>query len=503
MNTTKKTLVLAVALGLSANAFAAQDKVVVASTATVQTLNPHNAGVTMDMSIANAIYDGLFKFDENMQVQPNLATGYEVKDNGKTYVINLREGIKFTDGTAFNAEAVKFNFQDEIDKKQRRASLLSNVESFKVLSEYSLQVNLKSPSNTFINNITHPSQGIISPAAIEKYGEDIKSHPVGTGRFVLNKWIRGSKIVMDANPNYWGEPVKVQHLEFRAVPEAGSRLAMLKSGQAQVMLQLPTTMKPAVSGDKKLDAIASPSIIARYYAINTQNPILANADVRRALNYAINKNAFKKVVFSGQADLMESVIPNKIETFEAQTPYGYDVAKAKELLAKAGYADGFEAVIWAKNTTTSMRAAEFIQQQLSAIKVKTTIVPRDVASHYSAGDGINNDGTPPVLFDSGWSSSSGTVDWATRPLFSSKQDGTSNYSYYQNAKVDQWLVDGQKTLDPVEKANIYHNVQSTIWNDAAGLWTTVDTQLWAKSKKVKGITMLPDGSLAITDVHYE
>ncbi|GAM63084.1 dipeptide transport system [Vibrio ishigakensis] len=162
MNTTKKTLVLAVALGLSANAFAAQDKVVVASTATVQTLNPHNAGVTMDMSIANAIYDGLFKFDENMQVQPNLATGYEVKDNGKTYVINLREGIKFTDGTAFNAEAVKFNFQDEIDKKQRRASLLSNVESFKVLSEYSLQVNLKSPSNTFINNITHPSQGMIS-----------------------------------------------------------------------------------------------------------------------------------------------------------------------------------------------------------------------------------------------------------------------------------------------------------------------------------------------------
>ena len=84
MNTTKKTLVLAVALGLSANVFAAQDKVVVASTSTVQTLNPHNAGVTLDMSVANAIYDGLFKFDENMQVQPNLATGYEVSGNGQT-----------------------------------------------------------------------------------------------------------------------------------------------------------------------------------------------------------------------------------------------------------------------------------------------------------------------------------------------------------------------------------------------------------------------------------
>ncbi|WP_261815370.1 ABC transporter substrate-binding protein [Vibrio gallicus] len=501
MNTTKKTLVLAVALGLSANVYAAQDKVVVASYSTVQTLNPHNAGVTLDMSIANAIYDGLFKFDQNMQVQPNLATGYEVRDNGKTYIINLHQGVKFTDGTAFNAEAVKFNFENEIDKKQRRSSLLSNVESFKVLSEYSLEVKLKSPSNTFINNITHPSQGMISPTAIKKYGDDIKAHPVGTGRFVLNKWIRGSKITMDANPNYWGTPVKVAHLEFRAVPEAGSRLAMLKSGQAQVMLQLPNTMKPAVMGDKKLDAVASPSIIARYYALNTQNKILANADVRRALNYAINKSALKKVVYGGDAGTLESVVPSKIETFKAQTPYKYNVAKAKELLAKAGYPNGFEATIWAKNSTTSMRSAEFVQQQLHEIGVKTTIVPRDVASHYSAGDGINNDGNPPVIFDSGWSSSSGTVDWAIRPLFGS--EGTSNYSAYHNAKVDQWLVDGQKTLDPVEKATIYQNVQSTIWNDAAGLWTTVDTQLWAKSKNLEGITMLPDGSLSVTDVRYE
>ncbi|MEZ9418467.1 ABC transporter substrate-binding protein [Vibrio breoganii] len=501
MNTTKKTLVLAVALGLSANVFAAQDKVVVASTSTVQTLNPHNAGVTLDMSVANAIYDGLFKFDDNMQVQPNLATGYEVSDNGQTYTITLREGVKFTDGTAFNAEAVKYNFQDEINKKQRRASLLSNVESFNVVSENVLEVKLKTPSNTFINNITHPSQGMISPAAIEKYGDDIKAHPVGTGRFVLNKWIRGSKITMDANPNYWGDPVKVEHLEFRAVPEAGSRLAMLKSGQAQVMLQLPNTMKPAVSSDKKLDAVASPSIIARYYALNTQNEILANADVRKALNFAINKDAYKKVVYGGDASTLNSIVPEKIETFVAQTPYTYDVEKAKALLAKAGYADGFDAVIWAKNVTTRMRSAEFIQQQLKAIGVNTTIVPRDVASHYSAGDGINNDGTPPVIFDSGWSSSSATVDWAIRPLFGSQ--GTSNYSYYKNAKVDQWLADGQKTLDKAEKAKIYQNVQSTIWNDAAGIWTTVDTQLWAKSKSVQGINMLPDGSLAITDVHYE
>ncbi|UJF18457.1 ABC transporter substrate-binding protein [Vibrio sp. SS-MA-C1-2] len=496
-----KALALSVGVLLSANVFAAQDSVVVATPSTVQTLNPHNATVTLDMSIASAIYDGLFKFNSDMKVQPNLATGFTVSEDGKTYTITLREGVLFTDGTPFNAAAVKYNFEDEISKKQRRASLLSNVAEFEVVSDTVLNVHLKTSDNTFINNITHPSQGMISPTAMKKYGDDIKKNPVGTGRFMLKEWIRGSKISMVVNKNYWGDNANVEKLEFRVVPEAGSRLAMLKSGQAQVMIDLPTTMKPAVVHDKKLQLEAVPSIIARYYAPNNQNEILSNHKVRQALNFAINKDAYIKVVYGGNAAELNSIIPEKIETYEAQKPYAYNVQKAKELLAEAGYPNGFKLSIWSKNNTTSSRSSEFIQQQLKAVGIEADIVQRDVASHYSAGDTINLENTPPVLFEAGWSSSSATVDWAIRPLYATT--GSSNYGYYSNEKIDQMLVEGQKILDPIKKANLYHEVQEIVWDDAAAVWTSTDVKLNAKSAKVSGVDLLPDGSLSIGQVSYQ
>ncbi len=491
-----KKLALALAIGLSMPSLAmANSTVVIAADGTIQTLYPHNATVGLDMSVAGAMYDGLFHFDGEMQPQPNLATGYEVSEDGKIYTITLRTGVTFTDGTPFNAEAAKFNYETQIANNYRRASLLEEIDHMEVVSENVLRFHLKVASNTFINNLTHPSQVMVSPAAIEKLGDDIRTTPVGTGRFMLDSWVRGSKVVMVRNPNYWGEPAQVDTLEVRAVPEAGSRLAMLRSGQAHFMLSLPHTMQPAVQADRRLSVGSIPSIIGRYYKLNNQNEILAKKEVRQALNYAFNKPAYAKVVYGDSALPLQSIIPQKIENFQAQAPYNYDLEKAKALLSSAGYDKGFDVEIWAKNTTESMRSAEFMQQQLRALNINSNIRPRDLASHFASGDTINANGTPAVLFDAGWSASSGTVDWAIRPLFGST--GTSNYSSYKNTRVDELLAAGQRTLDTQEKQAIYGELQQIIWEEAPAVWATEDIQLYAQSNSLEGIELLPTGGLAI------
>ncbi len=296
-----KSLVLSAALAASFTGQALASHIVVAIESSVRTLNPHNASITLDMSVAGAAYEGLFTFNNKMEVVPNLATGYKVSDDGKIYTINLNKGIKFHDGTDFNAAAVKYNFEHEIKHKLRRASLLSNVAEFNVLAEDTLEVVLKEPSNNFINSITHPSQGMISPAALEKYGEHIQKNPVGTGRFVFDKWVRGSTVSFKANPDYWRGPVKVDGIEFRTVAEAGSQLAMLQSGQAQFIANVAPAMKKVIAANPKIENVQVPTIIGRWYSLNTKNDIFANEKVRHAMNYAFHKEAFAKVVYNGDA----------------------------------------------------------------------------------------------------------------------------------------------------------------------------------------------------------
>ncbi len=126
------------------------------------------------------------------------------------------------------------------------------------------------------------------------------------------------------------------------------------------------------------------------------------------------------------------------------------------------------------------------------------IIPRDTASHYAAGDTLKDDPSRPVIFDAGWSSSSGTADWALRPIYGT--GGGSNYSLYSNDEIDSLLKEGQLVQDPAQKEKIYHQIQTLAWQDAPVIFTTVDYRTIGKSRKLSGIEFLPDGSISVGDV---
>ncbi len=293
-----------VAAALAAPAYAAKD-VVFAVASTFTTTDPYDANDTLSQAMAKSFYEGLFGFDRNMKLIPVLAESYTASEDGLTYTIKLKKGIKFQDGTDFNAEAVKVNF-DRVtnpENKLKRYGLYSIIAKTEPLDDATVRITLKEPFSAFINDLAHPSGVMISPAALKQWGsKDIAFNPVGTGPFKFGEWKATDYLKVAKNENYWrkGYP-KVDTITWKPVVDNNSRAALMQTGEAQFTFPVPYELADVLKAKPQLDVVAAPSIVLRYLSMNTQQKPFDNPKVRQAIAYAINKQALAKVAFSGYA----------------------------------------------------------------------------------------------------------------------------------------------------------------------------------------------------------
>jgi len=303
------------------------------------------------------------------------------------------------------------------------------------------------------------------------------------------------------NPNYWkpGLP-KVDSLTIRNIPESGSRLAMLQTGEAQYIFPLPVEMAAAIEHNPALDVIAAKSIYARFLALNNMRKPFTDVRVRQAMNYAVDKQAFVKVVYNGFAVPMDSSLPANLSGYVSQgAPWPYDVAKAKALLAEAGYPNGFSSVLWGSNASLPVKAMQFLQQQFAMVGVKVEVEPLEAGVLASR---IWNVKTPEdattMMHYSAWSASTGDADWGLRPLLGGADafpPQLFNTAYYNSAAVNADIKAGLETADAAKRAVAYKDAQAIIWKDAPWVFLTSDYNLSAKTKKLSGIYVLPDGQM--------
>jgi glutathione transport system substrate-binding protein len=274
-------------------------------------LDPANTNDTLSQSAERLMYQGLYGFDREMKLIPALAESYEVNADATEFVFHLRAGVTFHDGTPFDAAAVKANIDRVANPENRlsRRSLVSMVKSTEVVDPRTVKITLASPFGAFLNNMAHPGTFMISPKALAEYGKDIATHPVGTGPYKFVSFVTDT-LKVAKNPGYWrpGLP-KVDGVTFKAVPESGTRFAMLQTGEAQFILPLPAELARAAQANANITVVNAPSIVARYVALNNMKKPFNDIRVRQALNYAIDKNAFIRVVFSGFASPMDAPIP--------------------------------------------------------------------------------------------------------------------------------------------------------------------------------------------------
>lgn len=370
----KALLVLALA-GVGAAASASEITVGVYSA--FSTLDPYDASDTLSQNVAKSFYEGLFGFDKDMKLQNVLAESYEVSDDGLVYTVKLRKGVKFSDGEPFNAAAVKANFERVInpDKHLTRYTLYKNIDRIEAVDEYTVKFHLKEAFSAFINQLAHPSGVMMCPKILNLPKKDIAFNPCGTGPYTLEKYNPAEYLIVKKNPNYWqaGLP-KLDRINFRPVLEDATRVAMLRTGEAQYCDVVPPEQVERLKEAKNIVVEVAPSIVQRQIYLNNTKKPFSDVRVRKALNYGLNKEALVKVLFKGYAAPATGVAPQGIDYATQFGAWPYDVNKAKELLKEAGYPNGFTATLWAaSNSSANQKLLQFLQQQYSRIGVKLQV----------------------------------------------------------------------------------------------------------------------------------
>ncbi|MGG1660416.1 glutathione ABC transporter substrate-binding protein [Brevibacillus sp. NRS-1366] len=474
---------------------------VIARQADASKLDPH---FLTDFESQNVIYQKVYETlvqqDKDMNIQPQLATEWK-QLNDTTWEFKLQQGISFHDGTPFNAQAVQKTFQRVLDPQvgAPQASDFEMIKEVKVVDDYTFQFILKYPFSPLFSILASNEASILSPKAIEQYGRDLAKNPVGTGPFVFESWKPGQEIVLSRNDNYWGKKAKVEKVVFKVVPEDATRVAMVETGEAHIAEPLPVTEVERVKSSSSMTLYRNELLEVAYIGFNLKKKPLDDVRVRQAISYAIDKESLIKGVYNDIGKLVNTPMSSKVLGFTPDIKgYPYDLNKAKELLAEAGYANGFKTSILTIDLKDRINVAEVIQSQLKGIGIDLQIVTMESGAYFDAVMAGKQD-----LFLGGWGNATGDGDYNQFNLFHSSSQGFSNRWFYSNPEVDKLIEQGRRETDIEQRKKIYAKAQEIEINDAVLIPYRNPEILAAVSKNVKGFWINPVSMYMLHDVSIE
>ena len=455
------------------------------------TFDPHFTTDSATEVLNKNLYNNLVRFNAKMEIVSDLATKWEISPDGLTWIFDLRDGVKFHDGTAFTAEAVKANFDRLLDEKtgSPRRSVLAMIKTIEVVSPTKVKLVTAYPTGSFLQQLAHPVAAIISPAAIAKYGKDLSRNPVGTGPFKLAEWTSGDKIVMEANPNYFEGAPAGKRLVWKIVPEDSSRTMMIESGQADVAFRIPVADVARLRSKPDLAVLEGPTVMTMYVALNNGRGPLKDPRVRQAINYAVQKDVLVKDIVGGMGIVADSPISQSTWGHAKIGGYPFDREKAKALLKQAGYDKGFELELWTTVGRYLMdrQVAENLQAQLGEVGITVKIRPWEFQALMAE---VKKGQFDAVLL--GWSPSTGDADQGLYPVFHSSQfPPNSNRAFYNNPKVDKLLIDARQATNAQTRLTLYRQAEQMIMDDAAWLFLFYPKQVVLTRATVKGVELLP------------
>lgn len=441
-----------------------------------------------------AMFETLTVYDQDLAAGPLLATDWEIGDDNRTWTFNLKEGVKFHDGTEFNSEAVKYTLDRILDEEfgAGRRAVFTVIEEVIADEPYVVQIRTVDlfPDLAFL--MADRSACIVSPTAAEEAGpEEFGLHPVGTGPFAFVEWMPNDHISYRRFEDYHGTPAQVSEIIYRVVPEAASREAMLRAGEVDLILTPPIESLDALRGEGDLTVSIYDTLTQATSEFRQTQPPFSHKEVRQAMCYAIDAQAIIDTIMGGLGSIATGPYPSGWGAIQLE-PYEYDPEKAKELLASAGYPDGFEGNMsftpnrWAGDT----QAAEALQSYWAQVGVRINIVEQDLATGIAA-DSLDPDTRP------GWTTfqlrTSAYLDYHLYRLFHSSSTFAEapQRTGYKNERVDELLDAARSTFDEQERLAAYEEAQRLIWDDAPMVVVFVRQQVIAHRATVSGFRPLP------------
>ncbi|MBG7610161.1 MAG: ABC transporter substrate-binding protein [Anaerolineae bacterium] len=407
---------------------------------------------------ADQLYDTLVAATAQGTIEPLLAESWEISDDGTEYTFTLREDVVFHNGEPFNADAVLFNWERVVASDFEYAYHWNVATAVEVVDEYTVKATLEEPNVLFLATVAD-NWSMIPPGYFEEVGQEgFNEHPMGTGPFKFVEWEKGDHITMEANLDYWAGAPKIETLIFRPIPESATRVAAIQTGEVDIVTRLTSEEAQGLMGAENVKVIKYAKARIFYIAFNNLTTGLdqptMDAKVRQAMNYAIDVDTIIDALFDGFAEPATGYVASGELGYGAVEPFGYDPDKAKELLAEAGYADGFamEMACPAGAYSHFEEVCETLVGFLGDVGIDVTLEIMESGQYW---DLEANKELPPIFGDS-WSATGGE---AFRRLKGALGGFDASYSAWSDPEIDRLLTEIQATPDQDERAALYGELQ--------------------------------------------
>ncbi len=456
-------------------------------------LDPRVGTDAQSERIGNLIFDSLLERDDHFDLRPHLAERWEIPDS-QTYVFHLRRGVRFHDGRALTSRDVKWTFDSILEGNLRtpKASTYRFVGRIETPDEHTVVFRLKESYAPLLWNLSGGAIGIVPYGS----GAELGRAPVGSGPFRFVSQAQDKEVVIERNPEYWGEPPHIERVRFAVVPDTTTRVLELRKGSADVAINaLTADMVAALRKEGKLEVLQAPGTIYNYLALNLKDPLLADVRVRRALAHAIDRRPILHYLWRDLARSANSLLPPEHWAYSAEVPaYEYDPARARKILDDAGYQarDGVRFHLTMKTSTeeSTRLLAAVLQQQLRQVGIALDIRSYEFATFYS--DVVHG---AFQLYSLRWIGGNEDPDIFEHVFHSaSVPPRRANRGHYSNPKVDALIDEARREVNPEKRRLLYSQVQYLVAEDLPYIHLWYLDNVIVHSQRVGGIRPTTSGN---------
>lgn len=468
--------------------------VVFGMTQDLVSLDPHQITDAGTRSVVFNIYEGLVKPTSTGDLEPAIASDYTISDDAKSYTFTLRDGVTFHDGSAVTAEDVKYSIERYAEIQGESSAFSSLLDKVVIDDDKTVTIYLKEGYSEFLADLTL--------AIIPASNDDPEGNPIGTGPFKYVSYTPGQELVLAKNENYWQSSVPyLDGVTFKIIADTDTAFTQLQAGTIDILNYLTTAQVQTLEqmADGKFDIVEGNMNLVHAMFLNNEYEPLSNVQVRQALCYAVNREEINQFLFAGKSTLIGSHMIPSLETwYEPSTAnmYEYNVEKAKELLAQAGYADGFDLEISVPSSYSQhVDTAQIIVDQLSKVGINATIKKVEWSTWLEDVYTNRNYQATVIGFDGTLAPSDWLKKYAT--------DASNNIANYSNEDYDNTLAQALAAVDSQEKAELYKQLQLNLAENAASVYIEDPADFVAINSKYGGYAFYPTAAWDMSKIYLK
>lgn len=482
------------------------DTLVIGQVAEPRTLDPHVATSTNDFRILANIYEGLVRFaDGSLEIEPALAKNWSVSDEATVYTFELREGVVFHDGSPFDAEAVRFNFERMLDPEHPfrhtgpfpLAFFFEAVDRIETPDAHTVIFHLSEPFSPFLANLAYPTGYLVSPESVRSHDNAFGRNPSGTGPFRFVDWVSRRRVLLERNPEYYGEAAAIEQLLFRPLSDENARLTEMLAGSVDLIMEVPPDIVQFFRSESEFQVIERDGPHLWFCILNTREGPFSDPRIRSAANLAVNRESITRDLLQGTASAAYSFFPDAFGIYEDEAfPESWrqrDLDEARDLIAEAGQTGATIRFLVAESGSGMLEPrsmAEAIQADLSRVGLNVRIETFEWNTYLSiVNGGLEGHGD---MAQMAWMTNDpDTLPYLTLRRAAWPEEGGFNSGYFANDELDELLEAARRTADPSERNRLYREADRILHETRPWIPVASWRQNAVLSGAVEGLELQP------------